>query len=223
MLEILEIAFSNANIIATTFLGLTLVYWISLILGALDLGFLDFDLEPDYEADVHMDVDFDANAEVDASGDVSGGARLLWFFNIGKVPFMVFFTFWIIPTWFLCIIGSYYINPASFWIVGLLIFGAALFGSLFIAKILTQPLVKIFQKMEKIETKNEDLIGKYCITKWDLNDNKIGQVVLSFDGSEYVVNALATNSKTIPRNGQGLIIDYDKENDLYIVEPHESV
>ena len=224
MLEIFQIAFSHVNIVPTIFFGLTLAYWISLILGALDLGFLDFDFDAEYESDVNMDVDFDANAEAGVSSDsVSSGVRLLWFFNIGKVPFMVFFSFWISPTWFACILGNYYLNGIQSWIIGLLIFILALFGSLFIAKILTQPLVKLFQKMEEMETKNEDLIGMYCYAKFDINSNKIGQVVISHDGSEYVVNAKTMNSKTVARNGQALVIDYDKQENVYFIEPHESV
>jgi len=75
MQDILTIAFSNAVIILTTFFGLTIIYWSTVILGALDMGFLDFDLEPDYESDVSMDTDFDRNA--DGGAEPSSASRLL--------------------------------------------------------------------------------------------------------------------------------------------------
>ena len=222
MTEIFHLALSHVNIVPSIFFCLTIAYWISLILGALDLGFLDFDFDAEYESDVNMDVDFDANAEIQGN-EIGNGTRLLWFFNVGKVPFMVLFTFWATPSWFICILGNYYLNGIESWIIGSLILAGSFFISLFIAKIFTQPLVKLFQKMEKMETKNEDLIGRYCYAKFDINNNKIGQVVISHDGSEYVVNAKTMNSKTVSRNGQALVIDYDKEENVYFIEPHESV
>jgi len=225
MLEILEIAYSHANVIVTILFGLTITYWFSVILGALDLGFLDFDLDPDFERDVSMDTEFDANAEAEADTgetDVSGAAKLLWFFNIGKVPFMVFFSFWVIPTWFICIICSYYLSINT-WIVGLPVLIGVLFLSLFIAKIFTQPLVKVFQNMEKAEVKNEDLIGRYCTAKFRLTDSKSNQMIVQEDGSEYILEGKTMNNKIIERNAQGLIIDYDPKTNTYIVEPIENL
>lgn len=221
MFEIIEIAYSHANVIITILFGLTITYWLSVIVGALDLGFLDFDIDPDYESDVNVETDFDANAEA-GNTDPSGAAKLMWFFNLGKVPFMVFFTAWVIPTWFLSIICSYYLGINT-WLIGLPILIGLLLMCLFLAKILTQPLVKIFQKMEMMETKNEDLIGKLCIAKYGVSDERSSHVIVQHDGSEYTLDAKTTLNKRIERNAQGLIIDYDLADNTYTVEPIENL
>jgi len=102
------------------------------------------------------------------------------------------------------------------------VFGA-LFISLFIAKFLTQPLVLAFSKMEKVETKNEDLIGTIATAKFEISDTKTSQIIVRHDGSEYTLEAKTLNSKIIKRHGQGLIIDYDNKSNFYIIEPIENV
>lgn len=223
MFEILEIAYSHANVIITILFGITITYWFTVIIGAMDLGFLDFDLDPDFESDVNVETDFDSNAEAEASGtDPSGATKLMWFFNIGKVPFMVFFTAWVFPTWFLTIICSYYLSINT-WLIGLPVLFGLLFICLFFAKILTQPLVKIFQRMEMVETKNEDLIGKLCIAKYGVTNERSSHVIVQHDGSEYTLDAKTAQNKKIERNAQGLIIDYNLAENTYTVEPIDNL
>ena len=45
MSELFENAVTGVNIIPTVLLGLIIIYWITVILGALDIDFLDIDLD----------------------------------------------------------------------------------------------------------------------------------------------------------------------------------
>ena len=64
--EVLQEALMPANLVFTVMLGIVIIYWIMVILGALDVDFLDIDFDSD------VDVDADVDADVDGTG---GGAR----------------------------------------------------------------------------------------------------------------------------------------------------
>jgi hypothetical protein len=69
MNEVLAYSFEPVNLFPTILLIITVLYWMAVMLGALDMGFLDFDLDADFETDVEVDIDL--GSEVD--GDVSSG------------------------------------------------------------------------------------------------------------------------------------------------------
>ena len=54
--ELFTEAFAAYNLPLTLFLGLVFLYWLLVIVGALDLDFLNIDLDHDFHADVHIDV-----------------------------------------------------------------------------------------------------------------------------------------------------------------------
>ena len=77
--------------------------------------------------------------------------------------------------------------------------------------------------MEMSEIKNIHLIGKECTAKYRLSSSKIGQALVNYDGSEFIIDAQTQNDKVIERYDKGFIIDYDKVKNIYIVEPIENV
>ena len=74
------------------------LYWVTFLIGLLDLSFLDFDL--DAEPDLSLDLDADADADVDADSDGgSFGMKVLHFVNLDAVPFMVWVSFTALFFW----------------------------------------------------------------------------------------------------------------------------
>lgn len=74
MKELIEAAFSSVNIFPTILFGLIILYWLFVFIGALDMDFLNFDVEGDVDMDVDVDADIDvevdADLEIDADADV---------------------------------------------------------------------------------------------------------------------------------------------------------
>ena len=68
--ELFELSVSGANLPFTIMLGLVILYWVGVILGALDIELFDFDLDLDGDADI--DVDADAGAV--GGGGIARGA-----------------------------------------------------------------------------------------------------------------------------------------------------
>ena len=102
MLELLDAAVSAPNIIPTALLIFVLVYWLIVILGAIDTDFLD------------IDVDVEADADVDGEFSVSWFNHVLAFFNLGQVPFVLFLTFLVVPWWAITVLGNHYLGNESF-------------------------------------------------------------------------------------------------------------
>ena len=104
MVEIFEATFSYVNIIPTGFLVFTLIYWFSVLIGMLDMNFLDFHVDKEVDIDVDADMEIDVEHEfsvdkdisidkdvsidkdLDTELDVSWLNAVLSFFNLGKSP-----------------------------------------------------------------------------------------------------------------------------------------
>lgn len=223
MIELIGYSFHSINLIPTCLVLLTLIYWFFVILGALDMGFLDFDLEADGEADIDLNADIDM--EVDGGdADIDGGVSpifiVLGFFNIGKIPIMLFVTLLSIPMWFIAIVGNHYLGITSF-IIGLGLLVPNFFVSLFVAKFISTPFVHIFKKISNNEEDNFSPIGKKCVTKYNITSDKLGQaVVTSLKGKTHLINVKTYDNKVIKKGGTGLVIDYNKEKKIYMIDPY---
>ena len=213
MKEVFEAAFSAVNIIPTALLCIVLIYWIIVIFGVLDFEFLDFDLDAD--ADVDADVDSDAGSHSGAS--ISLINHVLVFFGMGHIPFMIYLSFLALPMWIMSVAINHYIHNSSF-LLSLLFFIPILIVSLFVAKFLTLPFVKIFGKMNK-----EDgviVIGKIATITLPIFENRIGQAEISYLGDSVIVKAFS--KEEIPRGETVLVVQYDEEKKAYYVEPYKN-
>ena len=215
MTELFDAAISLPNIIPTALLGLVMLYWITVVLGALDFDFLDFDIDTEVESDITVD------ADVSGEGDVSISwlNSILVFFNIGKVPFMLFFSTLALPLWVISVMTNHYLDIESF-LGGLLVFVPVFFVSLFMAKLLTFPFVKLFEHMEKEDGESNSAIGKICVVSTLITDKKIGQAEVATTGSPILLNVITVSGHQLKSGDTALVIEFLKERNLYLVEPY---
>ncbi len=233
MLELFEFTFSLINLFPTILLLLVVVYWITVFVGLLDISSLDFDVDTDVDVDVDVDidvdVDVDVHADIDVDTDVDADAEVdlghvapnffiksLAFFNIGKVPFMIFLSVLVIPLWLFTILINYYLGVNSIFISFALFF-PIFFVSMFIAKIITQPLAKMFTKMDEATGLPEEFAGKVAKVRISLDEKSNGQIEIVRDGATAILSARSTKGK-IESGKSVLIIDYIEESKHYIVE-----
>lgn len=220
MIELIEYSFFAINIIPTGLLLLTIMYWFFVMLGALDLGFLDFDLEPDGESDIDIAVEVGTAPEgVTPPFYIS----VLGFFNIGKIPIMVFITLLAIPMWFFAVIGNYYLGISNI-VLALLYLIPNFFLSLFIAKFVSTPFVYLFQKMTENDGDNFSAVGKKCKVKHEISANSFGQaIVIGTAGEEHIISAKTFEGKTLKKGEMGLVIEYVATNHTYIVDSYKEI
>jgi hypothetical protein len=206
MNALLEATVWGGNVIPTILLVFVLVYWLTVIVGFADLDAFDIDIETEVNTDV----------------SVGWFNHVLYFFNLGQVPLMLFLSFLALPMWLLAIAATDFLNLESITLSFILLLPNFVL-SLFIAKILTQPFVTLFDKLEASAEDNMQIVGKVCTIVINASEDRLGQARLEERGSVLMLN-VRTRKGTVLTTGQtGLIIDYLPEKSYYIIEPYETL
>lgn len=212
MIELLNASLSAVNIIPTILLAFILIYWLTVIIGVIDLDTLDFDLDIDVDADVDVDID------VDADLNVHGLTSVLSFFNIGHMPFMIFLSFLVMPMWVMSVWANHLVGNSSFWL-SLAILIPIIIVSLFVAKILTTPFAKFYMKLRK-EDEAVNPIGKRCKILLTVKGDSIGQAEIKVDGTSILINAMANKGIEIQKGETALVIKHITDKNYYLIEPY---
>lgn len=201
MNEYLQHCVTGANLPATLLLALVVGYWLLLLVGALDLEFLDFDLDLDGQPDSPLSVGF-------------LGLRFL---NLGRVPLMVWVSvfaaiLWVLSMffWFLWDVAQY--QPGWWHISQFLLRNVAL--SVVLTKLATQPLIHVFDQPP--EYTPESLIGKFCeVSTWEATSES-GQARFQTDGAPLLLDVRMV-AGTLAKGDRAEIVDYDHESRTYLI------
>ncbi len=215
MNDFFHLVFSGVNFIPTTLFMLVVFYWLIVITGVFGAEFLDFDLEVEPELDV--DADLDGNT----ASDLLVLNKVLSFFNLGKVPFMLFLTFLVFPMWVLALVSNNFLGNTSF-ILSLLFLFPIFIISLFIAKFLTMPFIKIFSALEK-EDEADDIVGGIGTVRLGATSTQKGQVDVMVGNSFFTIyiKTYETADK-VKKGDKVLIINHIKEKGYYLVEKYNN-
>ena len=219
MTELLHAAVSPPNLLPTALLVFVLLYWLTVIVGLLDFKTLDISTGHDFEG-TH-----DAHVSADHSGiGVSWLNNALAFFNLGRVPLMVFLSFVALPLWVGSILINHYLGNAAL-LPGLLLLVPLFVGSLLLAKVLTLPFVHLFAALEKSHDSGAQPLGKVCTVLLPTSHSRLGQAsVRLLNGAPLVLNVRAASATAELRKGDSaLVIDYDQERRCYLIEPYDAV
>jgi len=210
MPELLQAAVLPPNLLATGLLVFVLLYWLTVIIGLLDFKTVDFHLATDVDADGHL---------LHADSDWLNGA--LAFFNIGRIPLMVFVSFVALPLWVGSILANYYTGNTSL-LLGLGYLVPLFVGSVFLAKFLTLPFVKLFAALEKDHTGAAVALGKVCTVLLPATVEHLGQAAVHIDGAPLMLN-VRTTGLALRKGDTALVIDYDEARRCYLIEPYATV
>ncbi len=248
MKELYDAAFSAVNIFPTILFGLMVVYWLFVMIGALDINLFDFsldsadiDLDADVDIDAEVDIDADVDAEADidmdadadtslqssmaAQGHVEGGVvmslnSVLSFFNLGKVPFMILMSFLALSMWVISISVNYLMGNQSVMLAIVLLI-PNIIVSLFVSKILTTPFAFVQKKMLQNNADSFKYQGKICTMLMNASHTKVGQGEINYNGSIIRVNVITKKGTEILKDQTGLIINRIKEKNCYLIEPYK--
>lgn len=211
MEELFELSFTAANILPTVLLLFTMLYWVVFMLGFLDFSFLDIGHE--VEADLNMEGDMDHDIGHKETGF---GGKFLDFFNIGAVPFMVFFSAFSLFYWTASILGNYYwAEGSTLKIVAVL--AAGLIPAMLSAKLFTQPFRKVFRSLNTGEPQI-NLIGQVCTLDLGIEPGKLGQAMLIHRNKHILVSVKGPDSSRIPKGSKVVVMEKLNDADIYLVE-----
>lgn len=213
MSEFINLIFSGANALPTALLLFIFLYWIIVILGFVGTDFLDIDIDIDGDNDLDMDGA--------SSGDLSWLNKALLFFNLGKIPLMIWLTFVAFPLWFICVNVNGLLGIENFFL-GLIVFIPAFIASVFLAKFLTWPFVKFFMKIEE-DSKEKEIIGKVGTVILAADHLRRGQAEVNYRGSFLTFYIKTREGDTVEKGDKVLFIkNLDKEG-FYIIEPYREI
>lgn len=214
MEQLLQAALAPANVCYTILLGFILLYWVTVFIGALDLDFLDIDVDTDVDADVDLDADVDG--EMDSAAGAGWWMETLAFFNLGKVPFMVFLSFLVLFMWGGSLLAYDIWGQSLSWFA-LIIFVPNLLLGLFATKLVTQPMGYLFKRIKHQNLSQRQLVGKIATLTMSAPPHKLSQAELTFDDNYFLFNVESEDDELLPRGTKVLLVEYREAQDRFLV------
>lgn len=216
MTELFQESTTAYTLPVTILLGLCLVYWLFVILGALDIDAIDFggggDMDTGGGADLDLDVDLDSS-----SGGGGWWHSVLEFFNLLEIPGMVFLSVMSLAMWFLQVNLNSSFNAGDVAALGFAFLFVSLLGSAMIAKYAVKPLVPLFARLNKGE-EHIPVIGQEGIVKSAQVDENYGQVEVDKDGAPLLLNArIGEGAEALPRGEKVIVFREDRKKGIYYV------
>jgi hypothetical protein len=199
MTELIHVCTSWPTLAVTTLLGLVVLYWLCVILGALDFDLFDFDVDLDGHPDSFLDW---------------GMVGLKWF-NLGEVPLMVWLSAFALPAWLASVsLNRDLVDPTTPQIVAAILRDVGI--GLFAAKVLTWPI------KGKLKTREPnpaaELIGRFCEITTSEATAEFGQARYDTDGAPLLLNVRSVGAP-VPKGLKAQIVDYSAEQHVYYVQP----
>ncbi len=186
-------------------------------------------VDGDLGASVGGDVDGDADLGKDVSShgknisgpgkDVGIGTKILWFLNLGDVPFMAFMTFFALFFWAGCILGHHYLSKDSLLLSILVTLGSIVIAAL-LTKAITQPFRKFFRSLNQAE-KPLVLTGQICTMETGAAGDRLGQAYVSLEDKHLLINVKSDSGDRIDKGVQCLILAKSDDGDYYFIQPFD--
>lgn len=192
-----------ANILPTSLMGLILLYWLLVIFGAVGIDAFDLDADMDGDADLEL-----------AEGFLG---TMFAYFHVGQVPLMLILSFFSLFFWVSMVCCNHYLNPEiNLWTTATWLFPCG-FVSLLLTKICVAPIAKLFRSENRQLDRNE-LIGQTAIVHTLKLDQKFGEIEIENKGPLMVLNARNESGQTLQKGDVVMIVAYDREKDVCLVE-----
>ncbi|WP_420552760.1 hypothetical protein [Tenacibaculum aiptasiae] len=222
MEELLNNAFSPVNATLSILLIILSLYWVLTILTGIDLDF--FDVEFDIDSDVDIDADVDSKIDVDIPDNNAAEGffiKFLKYFGFDELPFMFLISIVVVVMWFISINLNHYLSFPTF--IGFILLIPIFFASLFVAKFLTKPLVKVYRMINHKGEEVIDFLGREGKITASVKDNKIGQLEIMVKGDPIKIYVKSNSGETIKTGEKAVVIDESKDLKYYIIKKLETI
>ena len=233
MNELVVASLQFPTVVFTIALGIVLVYWLFVLIGALDIDLFGGDIDVDVSGaakgigDVltggakggaeafHADAGGDAAGGGDADGDFDGGG--LWhLLGLGDVPVTISVSLITVLAWCGSLLAMHYVLGVTGWL-GLVVLVVAVMIALPIAALLIRPIAPVFAVKEG--KSNADYVGHACTITTGRVDDSFGQATIEDGGTVLNISVRCDQPGKLARGDKALIIEFDRERQAYVVEP----
>ncbi|WP_437313564.1 glycine zipper family protein [Sorangium sp. So ce385] len=245
MAEVLAASLAFPAVIFTVLLALALIYWLFVVLGALDLDLLGGahgDATPDLgglegaakgalegaakgalEGAAKGSLEGTAKGSLEGADGAHGVGALLVALELHRVPATVTLTLIAAFGWFTSALSTMLAAPLwagaglPRWALGV----TALAGSLVVAVLLTslavRPLAPLF--VTRHATSKKDLVGRVCVVSTGRVDERFGQAVIDEGGASHILDVRCDTPGALRRGDRALLVSWDPDGEVFGVEP----
>ena len=208
MIEIFNESIRWVNLPYTILLGIVLLYWLLVILGALDIDLGDFDFFSDADTDLE-------GAIPNETGWLAG---VLQFLNLGQVPTMIVASFMVISLWVGSIILNHYWTVPSTWILLFLVIPNLILAGV-VTHFCARPFRLLFKELNREGEETLPMAGRYGkVIISEVND-RFGQVEIETEGAPLVISARALEGQTYAKGESVVIVEELPDVSSFRVKP----
>jgi len=215
--ELYQAAITPHQILLTLLLALVVLYWLLVILGALDF-------ETDLPDDLGDGGDGDAGIH-HGHGVNTGGAWLTAgrLFGFSQVPIAVWGSFMILFMWFISLVLNQKWNPEASTMQALLLLLPNGIISALVTKLVTIPVAKLFKAMADADTEAEEVIGRTGIVCSMEADERYGQLEITALGVPLLINVRTQPGEpALPKGSAAQVTAAGPDHAYYFIEPLKS-
>jgi hypothetical protein len=234
--ELVVASLQFPTVVFTIALGIVIVYWLFVLIGALDIDLFGGDVDVDVSGGAKgigymvtggakggaeaLHAGADAGGEVggDADGDLDGGG--LWHvLGLGDVPVTISVSLITVLAWVGSLLAMHSLGIGGWWTLVVMVVAVVI--ALPIAALLIRPLAPVFAVKEG--KSNADYIGHACTVTTGRVDDSFGQATIEDGGTVLNIAVRCDQPGKLGRGDKALIIEFDRECQAYIVEPSGDV
>ena len=252
MASLLALALAFPTVIFTVLLGVVLVYWLFVVLGAMHINVLGGSADGAFEGG-HIDLgggglegadagglDGAAGGHADALGghdgagdgvdvgDDGGVAGIVHALHLRSAPATVVLSLLITFSWLASVFGTrlatHLLAGPPGVLVGSLVFAASIVIALPITSVAIRPLAPFFVPHEA--KARSSLVGKVCVIRTGTVDDQFGEATLEDGGAGLVVRVrvdVRDDEGALRRGDQALIVGWDDARQSFTVSPMDDV
>jgi hypothetical protein len=187
MLEVLTESIRYVNLPFTVLLGVVVLYWLFVMLGALDLS-------------TGGDADADAHHEGGGSGWFG---HVLHFINVGEVPVMLVASVMILCLWIGSLMTNYYFAGDSV-LLACAFLVPNLVLSLIVTRYVTLPLRPLFRYLMKEHGEERIVVGQTCQIITSEATETFGQAQIDTSGAPLLINVRTIDGSALPKGAPQL-------------------
>jgi hypothetical protein len=226
--DLLVTALSFPTVVFSLFLVVVGVYWLFVIVGALDVDLIPVGGEAEGLAEGAVEGLAEGAAEgaAEAGGDsatgIGGLAGVLSALRLRSAPLTVTFSMLTVFGWVLSYFGARLLGPtmgnvmpAYAW--GTLVFLMAFLLAIPLASVTTRPLGRLFAT--HAAPSRDDLLGKLCTLRTGRTDSQFGQAEVPAHGAPYLIEVRCDSPNDLKRGDEALLIEWDRQREAFVIEP----
>jgi len=216
--QLLDASAQFPTVIFSIGLGICLVYWLFVLLGALDIDLLGggdavHGAKGAAEGLKGIKLDHGHDADVDGGG--------VWdALGLASVPITISISVIMLVCWIASLLTMNYagtsVGSLAGWLPAIVLLAVIIVG-VPLAGLLVRPLGPIFEVKEG--KRNRDYVGHTCTVTTGHVDDGFGQATVEDGGTVLVIPVRCDRTGVLGRGHKALIIDFDEARAAYVVEP----